>query len=314
MVDRALQVHGSLGYSTDLPLEEMYRFARAARIYDGPDEVHRQSVARQILRGYEPHERAEPSTCRRGARRRGSASPSCSRRSPPTTRAVAARVRSPRSRRAMRPPPTPGPQPRTATVDRFDADRAWALLTYQVGLGPRPAGSPAAARARRLHPRPAAARALRGRARRLRNVVGRLPGRGKAILARRALRHEGASRLRRRQRRRGRHRGAARARPRAATDAPPARRAADPLRRLRRRGEPRRPRRLLRHRPARLQALRRPPRARAARDGPARLRRQPQPRDPARGGLGPGLWARLRARRPARGRRPRVPGPASRAR
>jgi acyl-CoA dehydrogenase len=32
----------------------MYRFARAARIYDGPDEVHRASVARQILRGYEP--------------------------------------------------------------------------------------------------------------------------------------------------------------------------------------------------------------------------------------------------------------------
>jgi acyl-CoA dehydrogenase len=30
----------------------MYRFARAARIYDGPDEVHRQSVARHILRGY----------------------------------------------------------------------------------------------------------------------------------------------------------------------------------------------------------------------------------------------------------------------
>jgi acyl-CoA dehydrogenase len=52
VVDRALQVHGSLGYSTDLPLEAMYRFARAARIYDGPDEVHRQSVARQILRGH----------------------------------------------------------------------------------------------------------------------------------------------------------------------------------------------------------------------------------------------------------------------
>jgi acyl-CoA dehydrogenase len=51
VVDRALQAHGSLGYSTDLPLEAMYRFARAARIYDGPDEVHRQSVARQILRG-----------------------------------------------------------------------------------------------------------------------------------------------------------------------------------------------------------------------------------------------------------------------
>jgi acyl-CoA dehydrogenase len=54
VIDRALQAHGSLGYSTDLPLEAMYRFARAARIYDGPDEVHRQSVARQILRGYAP--------------------------------------------------------------------------------------------------------------------------------------------------------------------------------------------------------------------------------------------------------------------
>jgi acyl-CoA dehydrogenase len=54
VVDRALQAHGSLGYSTDLPLEAMYRYARAARIYDGPDEVHRSSVARQVLRGYEP--------------------------------------------------------------------------------------------------------------------------------------------------------------------------------------------------------------------------------------------------------------------
>jgi acyl-CoA dehydrogenase len=54
VIDRALQAHGSLGYSTDLPLEAMYRYARGARFYDGPDEVHRQSVARQILRGYEP--------------------------------------------------------------------------------------------------------------------------------------------------------------------------------------------------------------------------------------------------------------------
>ena len=56
VVDRALQIHGALGYSTDLPLEAMYRYARAARLYDGADEVHRQSVARQILRGYEPHD------------------------------------------------------------------------------------------------------------------------------------------------------------------------------------------------------------------------------------------------------------------
>jgi acyl-CoA dehydrogenase len=56
VVDRALQIHGSLGYSTDMPLEAMYRYARGARFYDGPDEVHRVSVARQILRGYEPRE------------------------------------------------------------------------------------------------------------------------------------------------------------------------------------------------------------------------------------------------------------------
>jgi acyl-CoA dehydrogenase len=53
VIDRALQIHGALGYSTDMPLEAMYRYARGARFYDGPDEVHRQSVARQILRGYE---------------------------------------------------------------------------------------------------------------------------------------------------------------------------------------------------------------------------------------------------------------------
>jgi acyl-CoA dehydrogenase len=53
VIDRAIQVHGSLGYSSDMPLEEMYRHARAARMYDGPDEVHRVSVARQILSGYQ---------------------------------------------------------------------------------------------------------------------------------------------------------------------------------------------------------------------------------------------------------------------
>ena len=81
VVDRALQVHGSLGYSTDMPLEAMYRFARGARFYDGPDEVHRQSVARQILRGYEPPPTASPpSTCRPRRPRRASGSPTSSRR------------------------------------------------------------------------------------------------------------------------------------------------------------------------------------------------------------------------------------------
>ena len=56
VIDRAIQVHGSLGYTTDLPLEWMYRHARAARIYDGPDEVHKVTVARRILRDYEPRD------------------------------------------------------------------------------------------------------------------------------------------------------------------------------------------------------------------------------------------------------------------
>ncbi|HXQ90312.1 MAG TPA: acyl-CoA dehydrogenase family protein [Acidimicrobiales bacterium] len=56
VIDRAIQAHGSLGFSTDLPLEHMYRAARAARIYDGPDEVHKVTVARQVLKRYTPAE------------------------------------------------------------------------------------------------------------------------------------------------------------------------------------------------------------------------------------------------------------------
>jgi len=52
VIDRAIQVHGSLGYTADLPLEAMYRQARGARIYDGPDEVHKVTVARQVLKRY----------------------------------------------------------------------------------------------------------------------------------------------------------------------------------------------------------------------------------------------------------------------
>ncbi len=52
VIDRAIQIHGSLGFSADLPLEEMYRHARAARLYDGPDEVHRVTVARLTLKDY----------------------------------------------------------------------------------------------------------------------------------------------------------------------------------------------------------------------------------------------------------------------
>lgn len=49
VIDRAIQVHGALGVTEDTPLESMYRHARYARIYDGPDEVHRMVVARRLL-------------------------------------------------------------------------------------------------------------------------------------------------------------------------------------------------------------------------------------------------------------------------
>ncbi len=52
VIDRAIQVHGALGVSGDTPLEAMYRQARAGRIYDGPDEVHRMVVARRVLRAF----------------------------------------------------------------------------------------------------------------------------------------------------------------------------------------------------------------------------------------------------------------------
>lgn len=50
VIDRALQVHGALGVTADTPLDRMYREARYARIYDGPDEVHRMVVARRLLK------------------------------------------------------------------------------------------------------------------------------------------------------------------------------------------------------------------------------------------------------------------------
>jgi acyl-CoA dehydrogenase len=50
VVDRAIQVHGALGISDDTVLSWFYRQERAARIYDGPDEVHKAVVAKRILR------------------------------------------------------------------------------------------------------------------------------------------------------------------------------------------------------------------------------------------------------------------------
>jgi acyl-CoA dehydrogenase len=51
IIDRAVQMCGALGVSGDTPLERFYREARAFRIYDGPSEVHRMVIARNVLRG-----------------------------------------------------------------------------------------------------------------------------------------------------------------------------------------------------------------------------------------------------------------------
>ncbi len=53
VIDRALQVHGGLGMTDDTIISFFYRHERAARIYDGADEVHKISVAKRILKGYE---------------------------------------------------------------------------------------------------------------------------------------------------------------------------------------------------------------------------------------------------------------------
>lgn len=53
VLDRAIQVHGALGITDDLILSWWYRHERGARIYDGPDEVHKSVIARAILKNYQ---------------------------------------------------------------------------------------------------------------------------------------------------------------------------------------------------------------------------------------------------------------------
>jgi acyl-CoA dehydrogenase len=52
VIDRAIQVHGALGVTSDLPLEGMYRGARTLRLADGPDEVHKILIAKNVLKKY----------------------------------------------------------------------------------------------------------------------------------------------------------------------------------------------------------------------------------------------------------------------
>ena len=53
VIDRAVQAHGALGLTDQTPLARMYADARAARLYDGPDEVHRMVVSRRVLKAFE---------------------------------------------------------------------------------------------------------------------------------------------------------------------------------------------------------------------------------------------------------------------
>ena len=52
VLDRAIQVHGALGITDDTLLSFWYRHERGARIYDGPDEVHKVTLAKSILKSY----------------------------------------------------------------------------------------------------------------------------------------------------------------------------------------------------------------------------------------------------------------------
>ncbi|NRQ33323.1 acyl-CoA dehydrogenase, partial [Nonomuraea sp. NN258] len=53
IIDRAIQVHGALGYSTDTPLANMFQHARWARFADGADEIHQMRIAERTIAAYQ---------------------------------------------------------------------------------------------------------------------------------------------------------------------------------------------------------------------------------------------------------------------
>lgn len=55
IIDRSIQVHGALGYSTDTPLAHMYQHARWARFADGADEVHQMRIAQRTIAAWKDH-------------------------------------------------------------------------------------------------------------------------------------------------------------------------------------------------------------------------------------------------------------------
>jgi acyl-CoA dehydrogenase len=59
IIDRAIQVHGGAGVTNDFPLASMYAHTRTVRIVDGPDEVHKRTIARHELRKYKDRAQAK---------------------------------------------------------------------------------------------------------------------------------------------------------------------------------------------------------------------------------------------------------------
>jgi acyl-CoA dehydrogenase len=53
VVDTAIQLHGALGFSLDTPLAAWYTHIRSQRLVDGPDEVHRWTVGRNVIKAFE---------------------------------------------------------------------------------------------------------------------------------------------------------------------------------------------------------------------------------------------------------------------
>jgi acyl-CoA dehydrogenase len=62
IIDRSIQVHGALGYSTDTPLAHMYQHARWARFADGADEVHQMRIAQRTIAAYKDHGSTQSAT------------------------------------------------------------------------------------------------------------------------------------------------------------------------------------------------------------------------------------------------------------
>jgi acyl-CoA dehydrogenase len=60
VLDRAIQVHGSLGMSDDTPLAWMWRFSRMLKVADGPDEVHKMVIARREINRWSKADEPSP--------------------------------------------------------------------------------------------------------------------------------------------------------------------------------------------------------------------------------------------------------------